>query len=92
MLLRIPNGQQLKRDHRHRSYAFTYSKLGGISKEIMKSDHARSVYFCPLYDKSCEYLRGEAKIDELTKAFDNSTESYLNYGSTSMQNLESSNW
>ena len=36
-----PNGQQLKRDHRHRSYAFTYSKLGGISKEIMKSDHAR---------------------------------------------------
>ena len=69
-----PNGQQLKRDHRHRSYAFTYSKLGGISKEIMKADHARGVYFCPLYDKSCEYLRGEAKIDELTKAFDNSTE------------------
>ena len=31
--------------------------------------------FCPLYDKShVQYLRGEAKIDELTKAFDNSTE------------------
>ena len=40
----------------------------------MKSDHARGVYFCPLYDKSCAYLRGEAKIGDLTKAFDNSTE------------------
>lgn len=65
------SGQPHKRDHKNRSLAFTYSKLG-IPKELIKSDHARGIYFSPLYDNTYEFLRGEVKEDQLVKSFDTS--------------------
>jgi hypothetical protein len=71
------NGQPLKRDHKNRSYMFTYSRLG-IPKEYIKTDHARGIYFARLYNNSYEFLRGEVKEDQLDKRFDNSTEALVN--------------
>jgi hypothetical protein len=68
-----PSGQPYKRDHRNRSYTFTYSKLG-IPKELIKSEHHRGIYFSPLYNNTCEFLRGEIKEDQLVKSFDTSYE------------------
>lgn len=70
------SGQPYKRDHKNRSLVFVYSKLN-IPKQIVKTDHARGIYWAPLYDKSCEYLRGECKDKDLTKLFDNSTEALV---------------
>jgi hypothetical protein len=67
-----PSGQPHKRDHKNRSLNFTYSKLS-IPKELIRSEHARGIYFSPLYDKTCEFLRGE-EVDKMTKLFDTSTE------------------
>ena len=67
-----PSGQPHKRDHKNRSLNFTYSKLS-IPKELIRSEHARGIYFSPLYDKTCEFLRGE-EVGEMTKLFDTSTE------------------
>jgi hypothetical protein len=67
-----PSGQPHKRDHKNRSLNFTYSKLN-IPKELIRSEHARGIYFSPLYDKTCEFLRGE-EVGEMTKLFDTSTE------------------
>jgi hypothetical protein len=67
-----PSGQPYKRDHKNRSLNFTYSKLK-IPKELIRSEHARGIYFSPLYDKTCEFLRGE-EVGEMTKMFDTSTE------------------
>ena len=67
------NGQTLKRDHRNRMRQMMYSKLD-IPKDIQKSDHQRGIYYSPLYDNTCEFLRGEIEEDSLVKSFDTSTE------------------
>jgi len=66
-------GQPYKRDHRNRSYHFTYQKLG-IPKEYIKSDHARGIYFSPLYNNTREFLCKQAQESELQKSFDTSEE------------------
>ena len=67
------NGQTLKRDHRNRMRQMMYSKLD-IPKDIQKSDHQRGIYYSPLYNNTCEFLRGEIEEDSLVKSFDTSTE------------------
>ena len=67
------SGQPYKRDHKNRSYTFTYSKLD-IPKELIKSEHQRGIYFSPLYNNTPEFLRGEIKEDALVKSFDTSYE------------------
>ena len=76
-----PSGQPHKRDHKNRSLGFTYSKLG-IPKELIRTDHARGIYFSPLYDNSYEFLRGEIKEEQLVKSFDTSYESLVNIWKT----------
>jgi hypothetical protein len=68
-----PSGQPHKRDHRNRSLTYTYSKLG-IDKKLIKSEHARGIYFSELFKNTKEYLREEIKENKLVRAFDNSTE------------------
>jgi hypothetical protein len=68
-----PSGQPYKRDHKNRSYNFTYSKLQ-IPKELIRSEHARGIYFSPLYNNTNEFLRGEITEDKLVKSFDTSYE------------------
>lgn len=70
------SGQPYKRDHKNRSLSFTYSKLD-IPKELIKSEHARGIYFSPFYDKTNEFLCGQKDV-EMTKLFDNSTEALVN--------------
>ena len=72
-----PSGQPHKRDHKNRSLNFAYSQLD-IPKELIRSEHARGIYFTPLYDKSCEFLRKDCEETELTKSFDTSVESLTN--------------
>jgi hypothetical protein len=76
-----PSGQPHKRDHKNRSLGFTYTKLG-IPKEIIRTDHARGIYFSPLYNNSYEFLRGEIKEDALVKSFDTSYESLVDIWKT----------
>ena len=66
-------GQPHKRDHRNRSHTFTYNKLG-IDKKLIKSDHARGIYFGELYENTREFLREEIEQDKLIRKFDNSTQ------------------
>lgn len=66
------SGQPYKRDHRNRSMTFAYSKLG-IDPAIQRSNHQRGIYYCPLYDNTCEFLRKEIPESELKKSFDTST-------------------
>ena len=68
-----PSGQPHKRDHRNRSLTYTYGKLG-IDKKLIKSEHARGIYFSELFKNTKEYLREEIQEDKLIRAFDNSTE------------------
>ena len=68
-----PSGQPHKRDHKNRSLNFAYSQLD-IPKELIRSEHARGIYYSPLYDKSCEFLRKECTEKDLTKSFDTSIE------------------
>ena len=68
-----PSGQPHKRDHRNRSLTYTYGKLG-IDKKLIKSEHARGIYFSELFKNTKEYLREEIQENKLIKAFDNSTE------------------
>ena len=68
-----PSGQPHKRDHRNRSRAFTYSKLG-VDKKLQKSEHARGIYFGELYENTNQFLREEIKEDKLVRRFDNSVE------------------
>lgn len=72
-----PSGQPHKRDHKNRSLQFTYSKLQ-IPKELIRSEHARGIYFSPLYDKTCEFLRGEHDGKDMVKLFDTSVENLSN--------------
>ena len=71
-----PSGQPHKRDHKNRSLAFTYSKMN-VPKELIRTEHARGIYFSPLYTNSYEFLRGEIKETELVKSFDTSYESLV---------------
>jgi len=68
-----PSGQPHKRDHRNRSHTFTYSQLG-IDKKLIKSEHARGIYFSELFKNTKEYLKEQIQEDKLVRAFDNSTE------------------
>ena len=68
-----PSGQPHKRDHKNRSLNFAYSQLE-IPKELIRSEHARGIYYTPLYDKTCEFLRKECEVTNLTKSFDTSVE------------------
>ena len=72
-----PSGQPYKRDHKNRSLSFTYSKLG-IPKELIRSEHARGIYFSPLYDNTYDFLCGKCDGNDLKKSFDTSTESLSN--------------
>ena len=65
------DGMPYKRDHKNRSYTFIYSQLD-ISKELIRSEHARGIYFSPLYTNTNEFLRKEITEDKLAKAFDTS--------------------
>ena len=67
------SGQPHKRDHRNRSHTFTYNQLG-IDKKLIKSEHARGIYFGELYNNTCEFLREEIPVDKLERRFDNSVE------------------
>lgn len=66
-------GLPFKRDHKNRSLHFAYPKLN-IPKELTKTDHQRGIYFSPLYDNTCEFLRGEIDESALVKSFDTSCE------------------
>ena len=68
-----PSGQPHKRDHRNRSHTFTFNQLK-IPKNLIKSDHARGIYFGELYTNTKEFLREEITEDKLIPSFDNSTE------------------
>lgn len=70
-----PSGQPHKRDHKNRSLQFTYSKLG-VPKELIRTAHARGIYWCPLYDKTVEFLRGEDSTG-MKKNFDTSVEALV---------------
>jgi hypothetical protein len=72
-----PSGQPHKRDHKNRSLTFTYNKLS-VPKELIKSEHARGIYWCPLYAESVEFLRGEHDGKDMKKCFDSSVESLSN--------------
>jgi len=67
------DGKPFKRDHRNRSYHFTYKKLG-IDKDLIACDHARGIYFSPLYNNTREFLRKEIDESQLVKSFDTSNE------------------
>jgi hypothetical protein len=66
-------GQPHKRDHRNRSHTFTYNQLS-IDKKLIKSDHARGIYFGELYENTREFLKEEIEQDKLIRKFDNSTQ------------------
>ena len=68
-----PSGQPHKRDHRNRSHTFTYSQLG-IDKKLIKSEHARGIYFSELFKNTKQFLKEQIKAEQLIRAFDNSTE------------------
>lgn len=70
------DGMPYKRDHKNRSYTFIYNKLG-IDKELIRSEHARGIYFSPLYTNTNEFLRKEITEDKLVKAFDTSYEALV---------------
>ena len=76
-----PSGQPHKRDHKNRSLNFAYSQLE-IPKELIRSEHARGIYFTPLYDKSCEFLRGDDDGQNMTKLFDTSVENLVDVWKT----------
>lgn len=66
-------GLPLKRDHKNRSLNFAYSKLG-IPKELIRTEHARGIYFSPLYTNTNEFLCKQTTEENLVKAFDTSEE------------------
>ena len=76
-----PNGLPYKRDHKNRTIHFAYSKLK-IPKELVRCAHQRGIYFSPLYDNTCEFLRKEITEDKLVKSFDTSEEALANIWKT----------
>ena len=67
------DGMPLKRDYKQRALSFTYSQMK-IPKEYIATNHQRGIYFCRLYENTCEFLREEITEDKLVKRFDNSVE------------------
>jgi serine protease inhibitor len=49
-----------------------------VPKELIRSEHARGIYFSPLYDNTNEFLRKEITEDKLVKSFDTSYDSLVN--------------
>lgn len=74
-------GLPLKRDHKNRSLNFAYSKLG-IPKQLIRTEHARGIYFSPLYTNTNEFLCKQITEDKLVKMFDTSEESLTNIWKT----------
>jgi len=72
-----PSGQPHKRDHKNRSLNFAYSQMK-IPKELIRSEHARGIYFTPLYDKTCEFLRGDNDGKDMKKLFNTDIEALSN--------------
>lgn len=72
-----PNGLPYKRDHKNRTLHFAYSKMK-IPKELVKCAHQRGIYFSPLYNNTCEFLRKEITEDQLVKSFDTSEDALAN--------------
>jgi hypothetical protein len=70
------SGQPYKRDHKNRSLQYVYAQMK-IPKELIRSDHARGIYFSELYTNTNEFLRGEIKEDKLVKRFDSSYEALV---------------
>jgi len=76
-----PNGLPYKRDHKNRTLHFAYSKMK-IPKDLVKCAHQRGIYFSPLYNNTCEFLRKEITADNLVKSFDTSEETLANIWKT----------
>lgn len=76
-----PNGLPYKRDHKNRTLHFAYSKMK-IPKELVKCAHQRGIYFSPLYNNTCEFLRKEITAEQLVKSFDTSEETLANIWKT----------
>ncbi len=76
-----PNGLPYKRDHKNRTLHFAYSKMK-IPKDLVKCAHQRGIYFSPLYNNTCEFLRKEITADQLVKSFDTSEETLANIWKT----------
>jgi len=76
-----PSGQPHKRDHKNRSLQFAYSQLK-IPKELIRSEHARGIYFSSLYDNTNDFLCSKIKENELVKSFDTSIEHLTNVWKT----------
>jgi len=76
-----PSGQPHKRDHKNRSLQFAYSQLK-IPKELIRSEHARGIYFSSLYDNTNDFLCSKIKENELVKSFDTSIEHLTNIWKT----------
>jgi hypothetical protein len=72
-----PSGQPHKRDHKNRSLSFAYAKLS-VPKDLIRSEHARGIYFAPLYDKTCEFLRGDNDGKDMKKLFNTDIEALSN--------------
>jgi hypothetical protein len=90
-----PGGMPLKRDNRQRSFSFIYSKLE-IPEELIQANHARGIFFCPLFTNTPEFLRKEIDESRLVKRFDNSVESLTEiwkekYASKRINQLKESN-
>lgn len=75
------NGLPYKRDHKNRTLHFAYSKMK-IPKDLVKCAHQRGIYFSPLYNNTCEFLRKEITEDQLVKSFDTSVEALANIWKT----------
>lgn len=75
------NGLPYKRDHKNRTLHFAYSKLK-IPKTLVKCAHQRGIYFSPLYNNTCEFLRKEITEENLVKSFDTSVETLVNIWKT----------
>jgi len=56
---------------------FAYAKMR-VPKELIRSEHARGIYFAPLYDKTCEFLRGDNDGKDMKKLFNTDVESLSN--------------
>jgi hypothetical protein len=53
-----------------------------IPKDLVKCAHQRGIYFSPLYNNTCEFLRKEITADQLVKSFDTSEETLANIWKT----------
>jgi hypothetical protein len=71
-----PDGQNYKRDHINRSLQFAYRELGFKTGDFT-TNHARGIYFCPLYTNTAEFLRDDIGVEALEQRFDNSIEAMV---------------